>query len=418
MGKGMHMKGKWIFVIGALVLIVFALSACAGAQGPTGPAGPPGPPGPEGPQGPEGKQGPAGPAGGASNTASAEYIGSTTCAGCHPAIAEIYQKSGHAWTLNAVVDGVRPAYPFSQVPLPPEGYSWNDISYIVGGYAWKALFLNKEGYLITTSPDGSSSSSFLNQYNLSNGDLGKSSGWVQYHAGEQNLTYDCGECHTTGFGAGGHQDDQPGMAGTWAEAGVRCEACHGPGSLHAKNPRGVRMAIERDSSACKQCHLMGSATPEIQDGFISHQNQYGDLPQGKHMLLDCVICHDPHSGVVQKAQERLPATNTTCETCHYQQAQVQNNERHVALNVPCVACHMPSMVQVAWGDAVQHSGDFPTHRMVIDPRQINQFNPDGSLASMQIGLDFACRHCHRQGGVTPKTDQELINAATGYHTRK
>ena len=61
--------------------------------------------------------------------------------------------------------------------------------------------------------------------------------------------------------------------------------------------------------------------------------------------------------------------------------------------------------------------DFRTHRIAIDPNQVKQFNEDGSLASTQISLDFACRQCRLQGKGTPKTDQELIDMATGYHTK-
>jgi hypothetical protein len=30
-------------------------------------------------------------------------------------------------------------------------------------------------------------------------------------------------------------------------------------------------------------------------------------------------------------------------------------------------------------------------------------------------LNFVCRHCHGAGLGNPKTDEELIQAATGYH---
>ncbi len=52
-----------------------------------------------------------------------------------------------------------------------------------------------------------------------------------------------------------------------------------------------------------------------------------------------------------------------------------------------------------------------THVVAIDPRKISQFNEDGSLATGQISLDYACRHCHG----TTKSDAELLTAASGYH---
>jgi hypothetical protein len=62
--------------------------------------------------------------------------------------------------------------------------------------------------------------------------------------------------------------------------------------------------------------------------------------------------------------------------------------------------------------------------MVIDPTLISQFTTvkksDGveiETAVPQIGLNFACRHCHVEGGFgSVMTDEVLIQAATSYHT--
>ena len=35
--------------------------------------------------------------------------------------------SGHPWKLNKVVDGEPPDYPYTNLPSPPEGYTWDDI---------------------------------------------------------------------------------------------------------------------------------------------------------------------------------------------------------------------------------------------------------------------------------------------------
>jgi hypothetical protein len=54
--------------------------------------------------------------------------------------------------------------------------------------------------------------------------------------------------------------------------------------------------------------------------------------------------------------------------------------------------------------------------MAIDPTQVGQFSEDGKTALSQISLDFACRGCHVEGGkASPKTDEQLIDKATGYH---
>ena len=79
---------------------------------------------------------------------------------------------------------------------------------------------------------------------------------------------------------------------------------------------------------------------------------------------------------------------------------------------------MPRVSMSAVGDAEKYTGDIRTHLMAIDPEQIGQFGEDGLEALSQLGLDFACRHCHVDGGsATPKTNEELIEKASGYHDR-
>lgn len=400
-----------------LLTLSLILAACAGPAGPEGLPGPAGPPGPEGPQGPPGIPGEQGPQGDVASSAAA-YVGADLCAACHAEISEAFTKSGHAWKLNPVVDGQPPDYPFSSVPNPPEGYTWDDISYVIGGYNWKARFINKEGYIITDAPGSSGNANYLNQYNLANQLLGKNAGWVTYNSGAENLPYDCGACHTTGYSPSGNQDGLPGLVGTWAEPGVKCEECHGPGSLHVSNPQGYNMQIDRDAEACGDCHIRGEIEAvDAKDGFIQHHEQYEELFQSKHITLDCVVCHDPHTGVVQLREAGEKTTRTECQNCHFEQAKFQNNESHKLLGLTCLECHMPRITVSAWGIPEKFTGDIRTHVMAIDPDQIGQFSEDGTTALSQIGLDFACRHCHGAGLGSEKTDEELINAAIDYHAR-
>lgn len=418
------MKTKLLIILGTVLLMAILLTACAGQEGPQGPQGPAGPAGPEGPAGPPGEEGPAGPEGPSGESAAAggaEYIGSETCGGCHEDTYDVFTQSGHGWKLNLVVDGQPPDYPFTEVTELPEGYTWDDILYVIGGYNWKARFVGKDGYIITDVPGASGNAEYLNQYNFANPNVGNEAGWVTYHAGEAEIPYNCGSCHTTGYSPEGNQDDLPGLVGTWTEPGVWCEECHGPGSLHAGNPRGVAMNIDRDAEQCGTCHRRGAIeSVDASGGFIKHHEQYEELFQGKHVALDCVICHDPHEGVIQlrRAQADDPTVNTTrtqCENCHFENAKFQKNETHVAMEMACIECHMPFMVKSAVGNIDKYTGDIRTHLMAIDPNQIEQFNEDGSVALSQIGLNFACRHCHGAGLATEKTDDELIAGATDYH---
>ncbi|UCF27833.1 MAG: hypothetical protein JSW42_14610, partial [Chloroflexota bacterium] len=193
---------KCLLMLSVLMVIIAGLAACAGSEGPEGPSGPAGPPGPEGPQGPPGEEGPAGPVGpegpaGAGATGT-EYVGSAVCSGCHKDIYDKFIQSGHPWKLNPVVDGQPPDYPFTGLPELPEGYTWDDISYVIGGYNWKARFIDQDGYIITDEPGATGNEEYLNQYNFANPIVGTEASWVTYHSGEEDLPYTCGSCHTTG----------------------------------------------------------------------------------------------------------------------------------------------------------------------------------------------------------------------------
>jgi predicted CXXCH cytochrome family protein len=402
------MLRKWVVIAGGLLILACLLAACSSPQGEVGPVGPAGPAGPEGPAGPVGEVGPAGEPG----PTGAEYVGDTLCTGCHYELAQTYMKSGHPWSLSSLADGKTPAYPFTQISTFPSGYSLKDISYIIGGYNWKSIFLNSQGYIITDAPGSSDDPTYLNQFNFGSTLLGLSSSWTSYHAGETDLPFTCGICHTTGYDNGGNQDNLPGVVGTWTEPGVRCERCHGPGSLHANDPKGVRMVVENDSGLCRECHAyVPPASLDVKNGFIQHSDQFGDLSQSKHQILDCLTCHDPHSGVVQLRQEGQQTTRLLCQDCHFKEAQVQNNPSHVSRNVACIECHMPRLIQSGSANPQGYTGDMRTHVVAIDPRAMNQFNEDGTLATGQISLDYACRHCHG----TTKSDAELLVAASGYH---
>lgn len=399
-------------IIAGLSLVLAACAAPAPQTGLAGPAGPVGPAGPQGPPGPQGEVGPAGPS-------AAEYVGSAACSGCHSDVYDGFAQSGHAWNLNPIADGQAPDYPFTNIPNPPDGYAWDDVAYVIGGYNWKAVFVDKQGYLITDQPGATTSNpDYLNQYNFANPLLGKSAAWVSYRAGESQVPFDCGECHTTGYRRGGHQDGAEGIVGTWAEAGTQCEACHGPGSLHAKNPYGSLMRVNRDADACTRCHVRGDAGEVlVQDGFVVHDGAHGDLGLSKHLLLDCVVCHDPHTGVVQARQTNQPTVQTECEDCHLQEARLQKNPRHALLNVTCESCHMPRLGVAAWGDAAKAMGDIRTHMVAIDVNAMSQFNAEGTAVNTPVTLEFACKGCHTPGTSAEIPDERLIEAATDYHTQ-
>ena len=138
-----------------------------------------------------------------------EYVGSEKCSECHLDLYAEWSASEHHLQLRKAADAQH-----AGLPLPP-GYTWDDISYVVGGVKRKALFVDLDGYIITSAKDGSKDKT---QYHLEDGV------WSNYFPGEKK-PYDCAGCHTTGYLPDGHQNGLVGIIGTWKEEGIGCEAC-------------------------------------------------------------------------------------------------------------------------------------------------------------------------------------------------
>jgi len=395
-------RPAWILILAILALAVASCSSRPGPQGPQGAVGQQGPPGPAGSTGAQGLAGPAGADG--VSFAPPEFVGSEACAKCHGDIFEQHSRSGHAWALTPVVDGQAPSIPSNEVRTPPQEMAWGDVAYVVGGYQWKALFVNQDGRLITGDAA---------QYNLDNNLLEAGGEFVAYHPGEE-LPFDCGACHATGYNPRGVQTTETAMVGTFVQPGVQCEACHGPSSLHVNNPFAFSPDVSPAAQKCRSCHMSGAI--ETADGFIQHvDHEYGDLYPGKHAILDCVDCHDPHAGAAAPREEsRQTALRATCANCHFRQA--QEDKVHRQIRVACDTCHMPQLIQNAIGAPGSYMADLKTHQVTINAGRMEQFAADGSILP-QLGLNTTCRQCHNSElGIGPAlADAALLKAAAGYH---
>ena len=84
-----------------------------------------------------------------------------------------FRVSGHPYKIQKV-DTAK----FWPLPLP-KGYTWDDISYVIGGATKKARYMDKRGYIITAAKDGSD---LKTQYNLADGS------WSYYEKGKRKNT--------------------------------------------------------------------------------------------------------------------------------------------------------------------------------------------------------------------------------------
>ena len=412
-------------LLGPIRLIVAAL-LLAGCPGPTGPEGPAGADGSRGPAGLDGENGEGGIAGtdGADgedgedgeDLTIPDFVGSSVCGACHEEQFNKMIRSGHAFALTPT-GGVAPvpaaefegSYPIN----PPVGYDWSDISYMLGGWAWRVRFVDSDGYVLTS---GATGPYVATQYNVEDG------AWVNYEEGTAagTLATDCVTCHTTAWSIDGNQGGLPGIVGTWSEEGITCEECHGAGGSHPEFPQQVRMDIDRDAEACGSCHSQG---PEVRipasDGFGHSGQQWNEMANSKHRALDCVDCHDPHASAVYADVNWNPGQGiiSECASCHFREA--ANMDSVAMANFECTECHMPFVTRSAVGE--EWEGDVRTHLFAInaDMTAPQFFTEDGEeFMSPFLTLDFACKRCHSDAGfATVKTDAELQATAEGFHAQ-
>ncbi len=320
-----------------------------------------------------------------SNVAEPEgYVGSAACQACHPELYDQFSMTGHNFQLNRASEASRPGYyPFGDLHGPPPGHGWGEASYVVGGFWWKALFMDDHGYIITGTEA---------QYNV------QTDRWVAYESGNVK-PYDCGPCHTTGYRSSGHQNNMAGIVGTWALDGIQCERCHGPGSSHVESPYDFAMRIDRSAALCGECHSRGTVSKiAAASGFIQNHAQYNEMHATKKINFACVDCHDPHVSMHKSNPARASALTARCETCHYREAAAfaASELPHYELEtIGCTECHMPYAVKSAEGVLGRYRGDVRSHLFRINADSTaTMFTSDGKYANGYITLEYACLRCH------------------------
>jgi hypothetical protein len=358
------------------------------------------------------------------------YVGSKFCISCHSAThthPESHQKHGHAHALKKITNGQPPSYAFhydrrNPILMPgaytdnikdlPYGMTWNDVAYVIGGYKWNALFIDKQGKIVTGA---NANYLYFEDYTYYEQEFGPYP--LDNTAGQGQADFTCGPCHTTGYSAEGNQDGLPGIIGTWEEEGVQCEACHGPGEKHAAS--NLKADIVKDVNVCRNCHVNGDPTRiEVSyDGMIMSHQQWEEMEQGPHaplrnpqFALGCITCHtDPHATAAYKDSTNLPGP-LICLSCHADRWLDANWMAGYFDN--CVICHMGHVDQSGLPapliDSMSLHADIRTHVVSIlaDSNLLAPGNMYDTIPGQQshmktndsgyvfLTLDRSCTSCH------------------------
>jgi Flp pilus assembly protein TadD len=325
-----------------------------------------------------------------SNYATAGYVGSRACAGCHAEIFRTYSKtamgnasgkvepgaakqplsgsflhvlSGTKYSLQADAGGLSLEYNKPQLAGEPPISGKRKLEYYIGSGTHARGYLYRYEEMLFQSPVA---------YYQNRQQWDMAPGYETEHSIflGRKIEQTCLDCHSTGRTA-----QEP-----FAEGAVSCERCHGPGSAHIAKftphheeaPLGILnppklQPVQRDS-VCAQCHLTGEARVQKQnasafvagdrltDHFVPFIQSSPDpdnlkvighfeglwLSRCKRMSGDklwCGTCHDPHQ---EPEAEKKPAYfRAKCFTCHTESSCTAKASERTAKADNCIACHMP-----------------------------------------------------------------------------
>lgn len=369
-----------------------------------------------------------------------DYVGSDECMTCHNDKYTDWIDSGHPYKFSIVEGGTPPTYPalvtnFEDEWMDSLGATWNDIAGVIGGFGWKARFVDLTGNLVGTANSSVNPGGGHNQFNFFAGDhypMGN------YHPSDVKIyNYDCFRCHTTGAVEG--TDGSTWLTGvdslgTFSEGGVGCEGCHGPGSDHISAPStaNIDRVYEYDINygnglggelpdpngddviyLCGTCHNRNfNATIEASGGYIKHHEPWEEFITTEHYEngMTCTTCHNPHKRTIWDGD----AITMNCEICHTDEATTINHTG----NATCVDCHMPFAAKsaVARGES-GYKADIHSHLFDITVNTESMFTDDGSAvkddSTRQASLDlgFTCLGCHNDDPLDIIPDKTLAEAA-------
>jgi Cytochrome c554 and c-prime len=313
--------------------------------------------------------------------AAALFVGSHACRDCHADIAEAYSRTPMARSSGAVE-----SVPAAEFTASGQRYriSENRLFFDQGSAAFDYFVgSNSKGRTYLFQRDGYLFELPVTWY-AHPGSWDASPGYEQYREVrlDRGVERSCLSCHASQVryvrGTQNRYGDPP-----FAEGGVACERCHGPGSEHVQDPSGARMVnpakleAERRDSVCIQCHLTGVsavvraarsladfragdkiadyATYFVWDGgpqdfkVTSHVERLwaSGCKQAAGDKLWCGTCHEPHTNTDR--------TQAACQGCHQKAHHAEEQ---------CASCHMPKAAAVDAGHGV-----FTDHSIPRDPRR-------------------------------------------------
>lgn len=264
--------------------------------------------------------------------------------------------------------------------------------------------------------------------------------WANFARSAQHA---CLDCHTTGLNVRYDRSSHR-WSTTFADAGVACESCHGPGARHAEtqDPKDIvhpkHLPPEQGLAVCAQCHgprrplfpildaahhfrpgqryedsyqpmvlLVGNdlSGDYFEDGRPSTSSfEYQALTQSLCYMkggATCLSCHTaPHAAHASNelqprkdAQARVSVGAATCQSCHANVfAEGKKHTHHTAPAAQdCVACHMPPVVSGVLDKFADHAIGIPV-----------------PVNTVKHSIPNACNACHTHEKQKPEVMAQAL----------
>lgn len=206
---------------------------------------------------------------------------------------------------------------------------------------------------------------------------------------------------------------------------LSCEACHGPGSNHLKNPSDPANRVSligftkewgtpvaQQTAMCLSCHEGGQRM--FWSGSPHASNQ-----------LSCSDCHNPMAKISASGLLKKPTINETCYTCHQQQRAEFAKRSHMPVNegkLSCVDCHNPhgsssksllktdSVNETCYTCHTEKRGPFLWEHAPVRDNCLTCHNAHGSNHDklLNVARPMLCQQCHGNGAGHQAT---LFNAS-------
>ena len=336
----------------------------------------------------------------------AHYVGMDVCRGCHPGVYETYMQTGMGQSFapatreksaadfspaHAIVYDTALDYYYRPYWV---GDTFYIMEYRLNGKDTVHLLRQKVDYVVGSGQHTNSHifnvNGYLHQapitFYTQKGKWDMAPGFEQGSNSrfKRMIQLECMTCHN------GLPDFASNSENKYhnIKAGIDCERCHGPGSIHVLarqtstpvdtskvpdytivNPR--RLTTELQNNVCQRCHLQGISVlndgktfydfrpgmrlSEVMNVFMpEYEGAQDKMIMASHVermkksdcyvqsgKMSCITCHKPHVSV-----KYTPRTQylTACQGCHSNSGQklcTEQQSLRTAKNDDCVTCHMP-----------------------------------------------------------------------------